>query len=438
MYRRLLLSIIISVTCYQTFAQTLIRDVTLIDGSGEAVQLHANLLIAGDSIVSIGTTQIPPHTKVISMTGKTVMPLLISGHEHLGLLKGNTASAGNYTRENVVRQLQRYLNYGVGTVLSLGTDQPLVFPLRDSSRQGLIPGATLLTAGYGFGAKNGLPPAAFGTQVQRPATPAEAIVDVRKLALLKPDFLKLWVDDGGGTMPEIEPAVYEALIKEAHQQGLKVAAHVYYLEDARRLVNAGVDLLAHSIRDKEVDASLITAMKEKGTFYIPTLSLDEYGFIYAGQPEWVNDPFFIRSLEPGVLEMLTSDAYRQQQQQDKTREKKMRAFMTAVVNLRKLDSAGVKIAMGTDAGAQPVRAQGFSGHLELQLMVEAGLSPLKVISCATQNGAELLGINKQVGTLTAGKKADFMILEGDPSQDINNTRMIVEVWKNGKKVEQND
>jgi imidazolonepropionase-like amidohydrolase len=272
----------------------------------------------------------------------------------------------------------------------------------------------------------------------RPATPAEAIADVRKLALLKPDFLKLWLDDGGGTMPKMEPAVYEALIKEAHQQGLKVAAHVYYLEDAHRLVNAGIDLLAHSIRDKEVDAALITAMKEKGTFYIPTLSLDEYGFIYAGQPEWVNDPFFIRSLEPGVLEMLTSDAYRQQQQQDKTREKKMRAFMTAVVNLRKLDSAGVKIAMGTDAGAFPVRAQGFSEHLELQLMVEAGLSPLKVISCATQNGAVLLGIDKQVGTLTAGKKADFMILEGDPSQDINNTRTIVEVWKNGKKVEQND
>ncbi|SEW46557.1 Imidazolonepropionase [Chitinophaga sp. YR573] len=438
MYRRVLLSIIISVTCYQTFAQTLIRDVTLIDGSGDAVQLHANLLIAGDSIVSIGTTQIPPRTKVISMTGKTVMPLLISGHEHLGLLKGNTSSAENYTRENVVRQLQRYLNYGVGTVLSLGTDQPLVFPLRDSSRQGLIPGATLLTAGYGFGAKNGVPPAAFGTEILRPATPAEAIADVRKLALLKPDFLKLWLDDGGGTMPKMEPAVYEALIKEAHQQGLKVAAHVYYLEDAKSLVNAGVDLLAHSIRDKEVDAALITAMKEKGTFYIPTLSLDEYGFIYAGQPEWLNDPFFIRSLEPGVLEMLTSDAYRQQQQQDKSREKKMRAFMTAVVNLRKLDSAGVKIAMGTDAGAFPVRAQGFSEHLELQLMVEAGLSPLKVISCATQNSAELLGINKQVGTLTPGKKADFMILEGDPSQDINNTRTIIEVWKNGKKVEQND
>lgn len=438
MYRGLLLSIIISVTCYQTFAQTLIRDVTLIDGSGDAVQLHANLLIAGDSIVSIGTTQIPPRTKVISMTGKTVMPLLISGHEHLGLLKGNTSSAENYTRENVVRQLQRYLNYGVGTVLSLGTDQPLVFPLRDSSRQGLIPGATLLTAGYGFGAKNGVPPATFGTEILRPATPAEAIADVRKLALLKPDFLKLWLDDGGGTMPKMEPAVYEALIKEAHQQGLKVAAHVYYLEDAKSLVNAGVDLLAHSIRDKEVDAALITAMKEKGTFYIPTLSLDEYGFIYAGQPEWLNDPFFIRSLEPGVLEMLTSDAYRQQQQQDKSREKKMRAFMTAVVNLRKLDSAGVKIAMGTDAGAFPVRAQGFSEHLELQLMVEAGLSPLKVISCATQNGAELLGINKQVGTLTPGKKADFMILEGDPSQDINNTRTIIEVWKNGKKVEQND
>ena len=440
MYKWLLLSVSLSVIGYQTNAQiySYFKNVTLIDGSGNAAREHVNLLFHADTIVSITSDNPPfisPNVRIVDMSGKTIMPLLISGHEHIGLLKGNTSTADNYTHENVVRQLRRYLHYGVGTVLSLGTDQPLVYSLRDSSRRGLIPGATMLTAGYGFGVKGGSPPPAFGNHTLRPETPEQAVADVDKLAALKPDFIKIWVDDGGGTIPKVAQPVYEAIIKEAHAKGLKVAAHVYFLEDARQLVNAGVDLLAHSIRDKEVDAALITAMKEKGVFYIPTLSLDEYGFIYAGQPEWINDPFFIQSLEPGVWEMLTSDAYKKQQQEDKNREKKMRAFMTAEVNLRKLDSAGVKIAMGTDAGAFPIRAQGFSEHLELQLMVEAGLSPLKVISCATLNGAVLLGIDKQTGTLEAGKKADFMILQGDPSKDINNTRQIVEVWKNGKKVQ---
>lgn len=434
MYRWLLPGICLSITCLTADAQsTLIKDITLIDGTGAAPRTHVNLLFSGDKIVSVSADekQVPANTTVLNMSGKTVMPLLISGHEHPGLLKGTEASAANYTRENVIRHLKRYLHYGVGTILSLGTDQPLVFPLRDSSVRGQIPGATLLTAGYGFGAPDGLPPAAFGKEIFRPSSPEEAIADVRKIAALKPDFLKIWVDGS----PKIQPAVYEAIIKEAHQHKIKVAAHVYFLDDARSLVNAGVDLLAHSIRDREVDAALITAMKEKGTYYIPTLSLDEYQFIYAGQPEWVNDPFFINSLEPGVLNMLTSDAYRQQQQEDKARGKKMRAFMTAVTNLRKLDSAGVKIAMGTDAGAQAVRAQGFSEHLELQLMTEAGLSPLHVIQCATQNGAVLLGIDNITGTLSAGKKADFMILDSDPSQDITHTRSIFEVWKNGKKAE---
>jgi imidazolonepropionase-like amidohydrolase len=437
MYKWLLLSISFSVTCLYTYAQgnksTLIKDVTLIDGTGANPRPHVNLLITDDKVAAVLTAdkELPPHTTMIDMSGKTVMPLLISGHGHVGLLKGLDVSAANYTHDNVVRQLRHFLHYGVGTVLSLGADQPLIFPLRDSSVRGEIPGATILTAGYGFGVKGGSPPAAFGPHIFRPSTPDEATANVKTLAALKPDFIKIWVDGS----PKVTPEIYTAIIKEAHQHHIKVAAHVYYVEDARGLVNAGVDLLAHSIRDQEVDAALITQMKEKGTYYIPTLSLDEYQFIYAGRPEWTNDPFFIHSLEPGVWKMVTSDAYRQQQQQDKDREKKMRAFMTAQINLRKFDSAGVKIAMGTDAGAQPVRAQGFSEHLELQLMVEAGLSPLQVIRCATMNGAVLLGIDANTGTIAPGKKADFMVLQGDPSQDITNTRSIIEVWKNGKKAQ---
>lgn len=231
------------------------------------------------------------------------------------------------------------------------------------------------------------------------------------------------------------PEIYRVIITEAHHHNIKVAAHVYYLEDARQLVDAGIDVLAHSIRDEEADDALITAMKQKNVYYIPTLCIEEFGLSYGTvNPGWFTDPFFVRSLEPGVWDLLNSDAYRKQQDGDKEKERKIKAFATAKKNLRKLDSAGVKIAMGTDSGAQPVRAQGFSEHRELQLMTAAGIPVVKAIGYASRNGAALLGIDGQTGTLQPGKKADFMILEADPQLDVRATQNISGIWKNGKQI----
>lgn len=415
----------------------LIKNITLIDGTGAAPKKKVSMLLEGDHIAKIvpAATVMPPTTKVIDGTGKTVMPTLINMHGHLGLLKGNKSAPENYSQSNIISQLKKYQAYGVSRVLSLGMDREIIFQLRDASHKGLIPGATFYTAGYGIGAQGGAPPPALADKVLRPTTPDEAVKAIQQLAGLKVDFVKIWVDDGGGTQPKVPVEVYEAAIAEAHKNKLRVAAHVYFLEDARRLVNAGVDVLAHSIRDQEIDDALINAMKAKGTYYIPTLSLDEYNFVYAGQPEWLNDPFFKASLEPGVWEMLISAEYKQQQQNDPARDKKMKAFSTAQRNLHKLDSAGIKILLGTDSGAFPVRAQGFSEHLELQLMVEAGLTPMEAIIAATRTGAQLLGIDSEYGTLLPGKKADFIILGGDPTVEIRNTQKILEVWRGGKKVD---
>ncbi len=114
--------------------------------------------------------------------------------------------------------------------------------------------------------------------------------------------------------------------------------------------------------------------------------------------------------------------------------KKQAAFETAKRNLKKLADAGVVIVLGSDSGAQPVRAQGFSEHLELQLMVESGLTPMQVIVAATNNGANMLQVNKQCGTLKTNMKADFIVLGGNPLDDIKQTRNIVAVWKNGVQV----
>jgi imidazolonepropionase-like amidohydrolase len=409
-----------------------IKGITLIDGTNSGVKQNVILVIKEDKIDTIlpANATLPADGETLDLSGKFVIPALVNGHCHLGLLKGDNSSPNNYTRENILRHLEKYEQFGVGRVLCLGTDQEMIFSLRDSSQNDLLPGATIYTAGYGLTANN-TPPINLSRKIIQLQTVEEAIKDVDELALLKPDFVKIWVDDFNGTVDKMQPEIYEAVINEAHKKGLHVAAHVYYLEDAKRLVNAGVDVLAHSIRDKDVDDELIAAMKQKSVYYIPTLTLDDYNIVYADDPEWMNDSFFKASLEPGVWERLTSTSFKQQVQKDTTLEKKKAAFETALRNLEKLSDAGVVIVLGSDSGALPVRTQGFSEHLELQLMTEAGLTPMQAIIAATNNGAKMLRIDNQCGTLQPGKKADFIVLNGNPLEDIKQTRNIFAVWKNG-------
>jgi imidazolonepropionase-like amidohydrolase len=256
---------------------------------------------------------------------------------------------------------------------------------------------------------------------------------VQALAELKPDVLKIWVDDMGGTTEKIKPEVYRAIIDEAHKHGIRVAAHLYYLEDAHLLLDAGVDFFAHSIRDKEVDDDLIAKMKASGTVYIPTLTRDAYEFFYGVKQAWIDEPFFKSSLEPGVHEMITSEEYRRRIVNSPRYQKNKDAYEMALKNLKKLFDAGVLVALGTDSGAFPVRAQGFSEHLEMQLMVSAGLTPLQAITIATRNACEAMKLLDQ-GTLTAGMRADFIVLNETPVDDIKATQTIHSVWKNGVQV----
>ncbi|MEO5999841.1 MAG: amidohydrolase family protein [Chitinophagaceae bacterium] len=421
-----------------SFAQTtVISDIRLIDGNGKLPGKNVDMVIKADRIWAIylhGSNKFPTDAKMVNMSGKTMIPGLINSHAHLGLLKGPVSSAGNYSEENILRQLKKYEDFGVTQVLSMGSDHDMIAGMRDSSRQGLLPGATIFTAIHGFGALGGGPPSSMIDQVLRPQTAGEAVKMVQQLVPLKPDVLKIWVDDFGGGSPKMQPEIYTAIINEAHKNGIRVAAHVYYLEDARKLVAAGLDIIAHSIRDKEIDDDLLKAMKSKNVIYIPTLSLDEYNFIYAGKPAWLNDPFFQASIEPGLLDTLKSESYIKRLQNDPAREKKMADFRMAVQNLNKIFKAGIKVAMGTDSGAQPVRAQGFSEHLELQLMLEAGLSSLEAITCATRNGAQVLKIDHDYGSLSVGKKADFIILSGNPLENMKLSQSIVSVWRSGFKV----
>lgn len=168
--------------------------------------------------------------------------------------------------------------------------------------------------------------------------------------------------------------------------------------------------------------------------YIATLSLDEFAYVYGGAPNWLDDPFFQASLEPGVFQMITSPAYEEQVHVDRIAAQEVTALQMTLKNLKKVYDAGVLVALGIDSGAQPVRAHGFSEHMELELLVKAGLTPVQAITVATRNGAEVLRVGALYGTLEPGKKANFIVLDQDPSENIGNTRSIRAVWKNGQKV----
>lgn len=413
----------------------------LIDGTGAAPIEDALLVIEDGKIRSVGRRgdESPATLKggrVVDVSGKTIMPALVSIHVHLGQTVDGVHAAA-YTAEAVRDQLRTYLAYGVGTVLSLGEDQDLVYRLRADQRAGHLSGARLYTAGRGFGVKRGFPPAAPGesaaTDRYRPEAPEEARQDVRELATHHPDMVKVWVDDGFGRMPKMKPEIYRAVIDEAHRHHLRVMAHVFYLGDAQSLVDAGVDGLAHSVRDQPVDAKLIESMKARGVFYVPTLVRDESLIAYAQRPVWLHDRLFDAGLRPGVLGLLESPAFVEKQGSNPDLPRLEAAFAMGKRNLKTMFDAGVKITFGTDSGV-PLRFSGFFEQRELQLMVESGLTPMEAIVCATRNSAQALGAGAKLGTLVPGKDADFLVLDGDPLKDIHNTEKLHQVWQAGKPV----
>ena len=416
-----------------------LRHVRIIDGQGGSPIENATLVIEDGRIAALGvdaSVSIPKGAREIDLSGKSVLPGLISDHSHVGLTDGVVVDPKNYTRANVERQLKQWQRFGVTTVTSLGMNAPAFLSLRDAAHEGRMRGADLFGADRGFGVEQGAPPVKVGAdQLYRPRSPEEARAFVRDSAKRKPDVLKIWVDDFNHTLEaKMKPEIYTAIIDEAHKRSLRVAAHVYYLDDARKLVDAGVDILAHGIRDRDVDASLVKAMKAKGTWYIATLDLDEAFYIYAQQPEWMKSAYFKESLQPALAAQFNDAGWRQKVLADtKMLEHEQASLATNQRNLKVLFDGGVKIGFGTDSGANPLRIPGFAEHRELQLMVAAGLSPMQAIEIATRQAAALLGLDDR-GVLAAGKRADLLVVEGDPSQDIDALQRIDSVWQRGAQV----
>lgn len=391
----------------------------IIDGTGKTIE-NGTVVVSGARITAVGpaSTPVPAGATRVDLKGKTILPGLINAHGHVPATTGLRTDPASYTRDNLLRQLRTYAMYGVTSVFSLGDDQAAGFALRDENGSA-VDRARIFVAGSVIGGN----------------TADEATVNTGKVLQMKPDLLKIRVDDNLGTTRKMPEEAWHAVIMQGNARKLPVAVHIYYLADAKATLEAGADLIAHSVRDVPVDDPFINMLKARDVCYSPTLTREISTFIYDSTPPWVDDPFFLRGAEKGVPEQLR-DPKRQEQIRNsgawKAGQQYKASLEVAKKNLKTLSDRGVRIAMGTDTGP-PGRFQGFFEHLELEMMVESGMTPMQVIVSATGDAARCHGRNGQLGTLAAGAAADLLIVNGNPLENIRNLRNIDAVWINGKK-----
>ena len=384
-----------------------LRHARLIDGNGGTPIEDATIVMANGKIRELGSAsqvKTPDGAQVVDASGKTIMPGIINLHGHVGMVKGLSQDMKNYTRENAEAQLKTYAMYGVTTTTSMGTDDDLILEIRDEQRRGKVNGARVLTALQGFTTISGYPTHAPGVKgvAQEVATSAQARAWVNRLADKGADVIKMWVDDHHETFQKLSPAVYSAIIKQAHKRDLLAFAHLYELSDAKRLVNAGLDVIAHSVRDEEVDDELVVLMKKNKVTYVATLSREQSTFAYADSPSWLDDPFFRQGVDDATLEAVKT-TLKATQAKDPERQINIDGLDIALRNLKKLSDAGVRIGFGSDSGP-PARFSGYFEHWEMELMVKAGLTPMQVIIAAGKTSAEALKIAKDFGTLERAKR----------------------------------
>ncbi len=393
---------------------------------------NAAFLVDNGRIVKVGkrgSLKIPEGATRVDLSGKTVMPALLDPHVHLGYQKDITFSAANFTRANLVDQLDRYAYAGVTAVLSMGTDLgDLPFELRAERASWR---ALLFTAGKGMASPDAGPGnAELKTSAYALTSAAEARRAVRQQVAKKVDFIKVWVDDRNGTVKKTSPEIYRAIIDEAHKLHTRVVAHVYYLDDAKGLARAGIDAFAHLVRDQEMDDESIALIKQHHVFMMPNLGLAE-SRTHAEPAAWLDDPLY-RETTPAVLVERVRASYAQRT--PAAVEAAQKTYRIMQRNLQKLNQTGAVIGFGADSGAVPDYFHAYNTHRELQLMVEAGMTPAQVLTAATVTSAEFLRLQDH-GTLDPGKSADFLVLNGDPLNDIANTRKIAKVYLRGQELD---
>jgi imidazolonepropionase-like amidohydrolase len=399
-------------------AVTAFTQAHVMGGTGHPDVPGAVILVRNGRIESVGpaaSVRVPEGARVVDLGGRFAMPGLVSAHVHVSDVNGLGPRA--FTEANARRQLGVFARYGVTSVWSLGGEAAPAFALRDAQTSASLDRARLWVAG----------------DVIAAATPDEARRRVAEVAAMKPDVIKIRVDDNLGSGSKMTPAVYRAIIDEAHARQLRVAAHIFYLDDAKDLLRAGVDVIAHSVRDREVDDEFINLLRARNIPYSPTLTRELSTFVYESTPAFFTDPFFLKEADAAVVASLSEPPRQQALRASKAAQAYKAALPTASRNLKRLSDMGVLIALGTDAGPSPERFQGYFEHVEMEMMVQAGMSPADVLRAATTGAAATMRV-PDIGAIAPGAWADFVVLDRDPRQDIRHTRSIASVWIAGNRV----
>ena len=345
---------------------------------------NATIVVRDGRIVAAGPANavtVPSGAERVSLAGKTVIPGLINAHGHV----------------NAPNDLRTYAAYGITTVVSLGGEQAPVFAARAEQNTPSLDRARVFVSG----------------PVLTPNTPDEARTQVAGVADQKVDWVKIRVDDNLGTAQKMSPDVYRAVIDEAHKRGLRVATHLFYLADAKSLLDAGTDLVAHSVRDAEVDAEFIAALKRRGVCVSPTLMREVSTFVYESTPDFFSDPLFLAHANKEWVATLKQPARQEAMRTSQSAQRYKAALEVAKRNVKRLSDAGVPIAMGTDTGPTG-RFQGYFELMELELMVKSGLTPRQALASATRDAARCMKLDRELGTIEPGKWADFVVLDASP------------------------
>jgi imidazolonepropionase-like amidohydrolase len=419
-------------------ATILFEGARIIPGDGGAAIENGALLVENNAILRVGRKGdiAPPDGATrIDLAGKTIMPAIVSAHVHPGFQRGLSYSAQNFTRETVIDDLNRALYFGISTVMSLGVEKgDVLYQVRAEQAEGRAGGAQLLLAGRGIGAPNAGPgAAAYANIAYEITTEEQARNAVHELAGRRVDGIKIWVDDRGGRAPSLPLALSRAVIDEGHRLGFKVTAHIYYHKDAVELASAGIDAFAHLVRDEVMSDELIATMVNKGVYVMPNIGNPER-IIHTTVPAWFDEPSLaglLADTEPPELIARMRAFFTSRDEATVTRGRVIYANLEKSV--AKLAAANARIILGSDTGLED-HPFGFAEQKELELMAKAGMTPAQVIVAATSRSAAFLGLDDR-GVIAPNKRADLLVLDANPLDDIRNTRRIAAMYIAGKEVD---